>query len=250
MNRKPILLWPKSRPDIKPDLGRAPEDFLIVDTNCVYDLQKLHKLRRQTPIFDPFPTIGRHYAQFSDHVIACDCHIRILGLERCRQVLRAQEEPSLSWSSVEELLLALNQPEAMPTKPRVVNEVVGGKAQRALRFPASQRTVSVDGPYPNWKNLILAAALVFAAALIGNALSPDNSLLAALAAALLFSVASVCATMIFSRAFLSWIRHARRDIGRLAAALLPFARLSAGRRTRAKAQPRLLPLARKLAHRR
>jgi hypothetical protein len=55
MNTKPILLWPKPRSDIQRHLDRAADYFLVVDTNSAYELQKLYKLRRETPIFDPFP---------------------------------------------------------------------------------------------------------------------------------------------------------------------------------------------------
>ncbi|MGB8564345.1 MAG: hypothetical protein WCD83_13130, partial [Pseudolabrys sp.] len=56
MNTKPILLWPKPRSDVQRHLDRAADYFLVVDTNSAYELQKLYKLRREMPIFDPFPT--------------------------------------------------------------------------------------------------------------------------------------------------------------------------------------------------
>ena len=72
MNTKPILFWPKPRSDIKRHLDREADDFLVVDTNSAYELQKLYKLRPETPIFDPFPHYGEHYRDFIDHVVASD----------------------------------------------------------------------------------------------------------------------------------------------------------------------------------
>src|SRR5580765_7613163 len=107
MNTKPILLWPKPRSDIQRHLDRAADYFLVVDTNSAYELQKLYKLRRETPIFDPFPHYGEHYRDFIDHVVASDCRYHIVGLEACQEVLRALEDPSLVHSSIEELLAAI-----------------------------------------------------------------------------------------------------------------------------------------------
>jgi hypothetical protein len=59
MTTKPILFWPKPRSDIALHLDREADDFLVVDTNYPYELQKLYKLRREIPIFDPFP----HYME-------------------------------------------------------------------------------------------------------------------------------------------------------------------------------------------
>ena len=73
MNTKPILFWPKPRSHIERHLDREANDFLVVDTNSVYELQKLYKLRRETPIFDPFPHYGEHYRDFIDHIVASDC---------------------------------------------------------------------------------------------------------------------------------------------------------------------------------
>src|SRR4029453_10543752 len=107
MTTKPILFWPKPRSDIALHLDRDADDFLVVDTNCAYELQKLYKLRRETPIFDPFPYYGEHYRDFIDHVVASDCRHHIVGLEACQQVLRALRDPSLVHSSIEELLAAI-----------------------------------------------------------------------------------------------------------------------------------------------
>src|SRR5678815_1226873 len=107
MNTKLILFWPKRRSDIERHLDREADDFLIVDTNSAYELQKLYKLRRETPIFDPFPHYGEHYRDFIDHVVASDCRYHIVGLEACQEVLRALKDPSLIHSSIAELLAAI-----------------------------------------------------------------------------------------------------------------------------------------------
>src|SRR5204863_4326109 len=154
-NTKPILFWPKSRSDIELYLARGADDFLVVDTNCDYDLQKLHKLRRKTPVFDPFPTTGEHYRDYSNHVIGSDCHCRILGLDACRQVLRALSDPSLTRSSIEDVLLAINQPDDRSS------------LQSSLAIEDQSTVVvkrTVDWSYLNWTNTTLAAILVFVAA--------------------------------------------------------------------------------------
>lgn len=216
MRTKPILFWPKRRADIEPTLGRGADDFLVVDTNCDYDLQKLHRLRRETPVFDPFPTIGEHYRDYSDHVIGSDCHCRVLGLDACQQVLRALDDPSLTRSSIEDLLLAMDLPSPVEDRP-----------QAAV-------TRSIDWSDLNWKNTMLAAGLVFIAALIGNALSPGDGAIAAIIAAGVFAILYVCAR-VDGPDLLPSARHARRKVIRRVA--LAFGR-SGHRRLHARRAPR------------
>ena len=106
MTTKPILFWPKPRSDIALHLDREADDFLVVDTNYPYELQKLYKLRRENPFFDPFPGYGEHYRDFSDHVVASNCLYYIVGLKACQELLQAMKDPSLAHSSLEELLAA------------------------------------------------------------------------------------------------------------------------------------------------
>jgi hypothetical protein len=171
MNTKPILFWPKPRSAIEGHLDRGMDDFSVVDTNCVYDLEKLYKIKRTTPIFDPFPQSGTHYRDFKDHVVASDCSFHIVGLKACRNVLRALNDPSLAHSSMDELLAV--------TKP----------AGSSFRFPTFQRSVKlpVDWSYLNAPNTILLAILVFMAALIGNMVFLDNGLIAAIVATGVFA---------------------------------------------------------------
>jgi hypothetical protein len=202
MNTKPILFWPKPRSDIEPHLDRVADDFSVVDTNCVYELQKLYELRRETPIFDPFPHDGEHYRDFSDHVVASDCRCHIVGLEACREVLRALKDPSLARSSIEELLAAIklaapssyagveagSSPLVLFSRPSII--------KRGMKMP-------IDWSYLNWANTSISAILVFVAALIGNALSLNNSLIAAVVATLLFAVLYVCVRANFPKLFFS-----------------------------------------------
>src|SRR5262249_60288446 len=81
MTTKPILLWPRRRSDIALHLDRDADDFLVADTNYPYELQKLYKLRREIPIFDPYPGYGEHYRDFSDHIVASNCRYHIVGLK-------------------------------------------------------------------------------------------------------------------------------------------------------------------------
>jgi len=184
MNTKPILLWPKRQSDIAVHLDRGAEYFSVVDTNCAYELQKLYNIKRTTPILDPFPRYGEHYGAFRDHVVATDCAVHIVGVEACRNVLRALNDPALARSSVEELLAA-------------VDTVAGGKdaAGRALGLPSHllrRMKIPVDWSYLNWTNTVVAAVLVFVASLIGNALFINNSMIAAVVTAFVFAVAYAC----------------------------------------------------------
>lgn len=104
---KPLLFWPKPLPGIAGHLERSPEDFTIINTDSSYDLQKLYKLGRDTPIFDPFPKSGQHYRDFLNHVTASRCRYHIVGLAACQDVLRTLKDPSLSGATIEDILLAL-----------------------------------------------------------------------------------------------------------------------------------------------
>jgi len=84
MNTKSILLWPKPRSDIEVQLGRACDDFLVVDTNCAYELRKLYN-HRTTPIFDPFPRHGAHYRDFSDPLSRATAAFTLSGWKRVRK---------------------------------------------------------------------------------------------------------------------------------------------------------------------
>jgi hypothetical protein len=165
MNTKPILFWPKPLADIESRLGQAAAGFLVVDTNCIYDLQKLTKIMRATPVFDPFPRSGEHYREFSDHVAASGCRPHVVGMKNCRNVLNARKDPSLAHASIEELVAAM---------------ALGRSRERRLKIP-------VDWSRLNWSNTALAAILVFAASLTGNVLFFDNSLIAAAVAVLVFT---------------------------------------------------------------
>lgn len=187
MNTKPILLWPKPRSDIQRHLDRAADYFLVVDTNSAYELQKLYKLRRETPIFDPFPYYGEHYRDFIDHVVASDCRYHIVGLEACQEVLRALQDPSLVHSSIEELLAAIESAGAF-SRPSTIKR--GEK-------------ISIDWSYLNWANTSVLAILVFVATVGGNFLSPNDNLIAAIIATPLFAALYVCVRANFSEIFSS-----------------------------------------------
>ena len=196
MNTKPILFWPKPRSDIKRHLDREADDFLVVDTNSAYELQKLYKLRRETSIFDPFPYYGEHYRDFIDHVVASDCRYHIVGLEACQEVLRALEDPSLIHSSIEELLAAIE----------LVCSAYNGSCAGAFSRPSTIKRgekISIDWSYLNWANTSVLAILVFVATVGGNFLSPNNSLIAAIIATPLFAALYVCVRANFSEIFSS-----------------------------------------------
>jgi hypothetical protein len=198
MSAKPILFWPKAWSDIELHLDREAGDFLVISTNCAYELQKLYKLRRDTPIFDPFPHNGEHYRDFSDHVVATGCRCHIVGLEACQEVLQALKDPSLNHSSTEELCAALNIPCSTPagveagsllthfSRPSII--------KRGMKLP-------IDWSYLNWANMGLSAILVFVATLTGNILSPNNRITAAIVTALLFTACYVCVRANFTRLF-------------------------------------------------
>jgi hypothetical protein len=168
MTTKPILFWPKPRSDIALYLDREADDFLVVDTDDPYELQKLYKLRREIPIFDPYPGYGEHYRDFSDHVVASNCRYHIVGLNACQELLQAMKDPSLAHSSIEELLAA--------TK-------LACNAPSSTIMKRSQK-VSIDWSYLNLANISVSAIFVFVATLIGNVLSLNNSLIAAIVATL------------------------------------------------------------------
>jgi hypothetical protein len=194
MTTKPILFWPKPRSDIALHLDREADDFLVIDTDYLYELQKLYKLRGEIPIFDPFPTYGEHYRDFSDHVAASDCRYHIVGLKACQELLQALKDPSLAHSSIEELLaatkLACNAPSSTNIK--------------------SSKKISIDWSYLNLANISVSAILVFVATVAGNILSPNNSLIAAVIATSLFTALYVCVRANFPELFSSNVaRHGR-----------------------------------------
>jgi hypothetical protein len=198
MNTKPILFWPKPRSDIEAHLNRGEDDFLVVDTNCDYELQKLYNITRATAIFDPFPQYGEHYRDFSDHVAASACKFHIVGLEACRTVLRALKDPSLAHSSMEELLTA--------TTPAGSGAKAAGRMalfSRSAIFGQRSMKIPVDWSYLNWPNTLLLAILVFAASLTGNLLFFDNSLIASMVATFVFAAAYVCARINVRNLFFS-----------------------------------------------
>jgi len=196
MNTKPILFWPKPRSDIKRHLDREADDFLVVDTNSAYELQKLYKLRPETPIFDPFPHYGEHYRDFIDHVVASDCRYHIVGLEACQEVLRALQDPSLVHSSIEELLAAIELVCSANTASSA------GAFSRPSTIKRGEK-ISIDWSYLNWANTSVLAILVFVATVGGNFLSPNNSLIAAIIATPLFAALYVCVRANFSEIFSS-----------------------------------------------
>jgi hypothetical protein len=207
MNTKPILFWPKPRSDIGLHLDREADDFSVVDTNCAYELRKLYKLRRETLIFDPFPRIGEHYQDFIDHVVASDCHYYIVGLEACQEVLRALKDPLLARSSIEELFAAIKLAGSKYTAPSSSAGVeTGNSALMLFSRPSIVKRgmkIPIDWSNLNWANMSLSAILVFVAALIGNVLSLNNSLIAAIVATLLFAALYVCVRANFPELFFS-----------------------------------------------
>jgi hypothetical protein len=193
MTTKPILFWPKPRSDIALHLDREADDFLVVDTNYPYELQKLYRLRREIPIFDPFPHYGEHYRDFNDHVVASDCCYHIVGLKACQEVLRALKDPSLVHSSIGELLAANKLACSAPSSSARI-EAGGSPFALVLRPSIIKRSqkISIDWSYLNWSNISVSAILVFVATLIGNVLSLDNSLIAAIVATFLFATLYAC----------------------------------------------------------
>ena len=205
MNTKPILFWPKPRSDIGLQLDQEADDFSVVDTNCAYELQKLYNLRRETLIFDPFPHIGEHYQDFIDHVVASDCHYYIVGLAACQEVLRALKDPSLARSSIEELFAAIKLAGSKYTAPSSSTGVEAGNGALMIFSRPSivkrSMKIPIDWSNLNWANMSLSAILVFVAALIGNVLSLNNSLIAAMVATLLFAALYVCVRANFPELF-------------------------------------------------
>jgi hypothetical protein len=203
MNTKPILFWPRPRSDIERHLDREADDFLVVDTNCAYELQNLYKLRRETLIFDPFPHYGEHYRDFIDHVVASNCRYHIVGLEACQEVLRALRDPSLAHSSIEELLAAIKLACSGYNAPRSSTGVEADGSPFVLFSspPIIKLKISIDWSYLNWANMSLSAILVFVATLIGSFLSFNNKLIAATVATFLFATLYVCVRGNFSELY-------------------------------------------------
>jgi hypothetical protein len=104
---KPVLLWPRPKSAIPSTFDRPAEDFIVADTDYGEELSKLDKLRRDTPVFDPFPSYGQHYRQFIDRIAEAGCSYHIRGLEACRDVLHTMKDPSLARSTIDEILFAL-----------------------------------------------------------------------------------------------------------------------------------------------
>jgi hypothetical protein len=193
MTTKPILFWPKPRSDIALHLDREADDFLVVDTDHSSELQKLYKLRREIPIFDPYPGYGEHYREFSDHIIASNCLYHIVGLKACQELLQALKDPSLAHSSIEELLSA--------------TKLTCNASSWTIIERSQQR--SIDWSHLNLANITVSAILVFVATLIGNVLSLSNSLMAATVATLMFVTLYICARTNFSELLSSmWRRMA------------------------------------------
>ena len=114
---KPVLLWPKPRSRIATDLDRSPDDFILIDTDYADGLQKFSKVRADTPIFDPYPTYGQRYQEFLSHVSAKGYRYHIVGLKKCQDILRTLKDPSLSRSTMDEILLALGYADSKTSGP-------------------------------------------------------------------------------------------------------------------------------------
>jgi hypothetical protein len=207
MNTKPILFWPKPLSDIAVQLGQPGDDFVVVDTNCAYELRKLYNIHRTTPILDPFPRHGVHYRDFSDHVVAGGCGVHVVGLDLCKKVLQALNDPKLARSPIEELLATIAPAGGDPA-------TTGRTLARFLPFRPSTK-LFVDWSSLNWANTALAAILMFVAALAGNMLFLDNSLIAAAVATLVF----VALYVGFRATFDPFHRRGRSLVRRKAAAL-------------------------------
>ena len=102
-----VLLWPRPLSDIEPRLGQTAADFLVVDTNSVYELQKLSKLRACNSDFRSVAAPWRALSGVQDHVAASDCRFHIAGMKTCHSVLQALRDPSLAHASIDELLAAI-----------------------------------------------------------------------------------------------------------------------------------------------
>jgi len=196
MNTKPILFWPRSRSDIELQLDRDAGDFLVVDTNSAYELQKLYRLHCDTPIFDPFPERGEYYQDFVEHVVASHCRCHIIGLETCQKVLQTLKDPLLARSPIEEVFAAIKPSSSSSSAGArdVGAEGVSGSLVPFRRWSIIKRSIKlpVDWSYLNWANTGLLAIFVFATALAGNVLFPDNGLLAAGFATVLTAALYVC----------------------------------------------------------
>ena len=168
MNPKPVLFWPKPLSEIEPRLGLNSDAFRVVDTNSLYELQKLAKITAATPILDPYPRRGRHYREFESHIAASDCRFHIVGLKTCQGVSQSLNDPSLAQASIEELLAAIRP-----------------GAEQRFRLP-------IDWSRLDFANTLVLAALVFAASWIGNMLFLGNSLIAAATAVVVFTALYGC----------------------------------------------------------
>jgi hypothetical protein len=200
MNTKPILFWPKARSEIALYLDRDSDDFSVVDTNSAYELQKLYSFRPDTPIFDPFPNHGDHYRDFIEHVVASDCHCRISGIKDCQDVLQALKDPLLARSPIDEIFAAIKPAGSSFGEYSSGAAIKGGSPIGSFL----RRPIIVDWSSLNWANTSALAILAFAGTMIGIVVSPNNSLLAAVTAALLVAVVYAGMRTNFSKMF-SWI---------------------------------------------
>jgi hypothetical protein len=108
-------------------------------------------------------------------------------------LLQALKDPSLAHSSIEELLAATKL--ARNTHPPTILK--------------RSRKVFIDWSYLNFANISVSAILVFVATLLGNVLSLNNSLIAAIVTTLLFATLYACARTNFSELLSSmWRRSA------------------------------------------
>src|SRR5262249_55416390 len=126
----------------------------------------------------PFPRRGVHYRDFSDHLVVGDCGIHVVGLELCKKVLQALNDPKLARSSIEELLATI-APTAghAGTTGGILAQLFGWRQGGAML---------IDWSSLKWPNTAVTAILVFAAALTSTMLFPDNGLIASAVASLVF----------------------------------------------------------------
>lgn len=120
MKTRPVLLWPRPRSDIRAILGCGEDAFVVIETTSQADLRLLYQLTSDTPVFDPFPTAGRHYRAYLAHIEDTGCRFHIAGLAPCREVFAALCDASIARGTMEDLLLALGYLDAKTLRTRVV----------------------------------------------------------------------------------------------------------------------------------
>jgi hypothetical protein len=214
MTTKPILFWPGPRSDIELQLDRDAGDFLVVNTNSVFELQKLYKLHSETPIFDPFPQHGEHYQDFIDHVAASDCRCHIVGLATCQDVLQSQKDPLLTRSPIEEIFAAVRPSGG---SYNAYSRHVDTATDRRPLGPFRRRSITrrgiklpIDWTYLNWINTSLLAIFVFLTTLVANVLFLGNGLLVASVATFLFAALYVGIRADLSKLFSLMAGQSRR----------------------------------------